>query len=207
MKYVYIKRNHSTHFVEFDELLNPELYDNLGTTWQDYVDNKWVRLSDEQVTFHEEHPTATVKEVWNMQMTPAPQRSLEQAKREKISQIEDYDRSDNVNGFTVVLPTGGEMETWIDRETRADYKNSLDAAELLGRTEVTPVFNGMALTIPVSMAKMALAQIQLYANQCYNVTEQHKAAVNALTTVADVDAYDNETGYPQKLSFELPNEE
>ena len=51
------------------------------------------------------------------------------------------------------------------------------------------------------MAKMALAQVQLYANQCYGVTERHKAAVNALETIEAVEAYDFTIGYPEKLSF------
>lgn len=37
----------------------------------------------------------------------------------------------------------------------------------------------------------------------YNVTEEHKAAVNTLTTIEEVDAYDYKTGYPEKLSFEV----
>ena len=205
MKYVYIKKNHSTHFVEFSEALNPELYDNIGTTWQDYLDNKWVLLSSEQITFREEHPNASVKEVYDMEITPAPVRTLAQAKQEKIWEIEEYDRSDAVNGFTIQLG-GQEMETWITPEQRSNYKNSLDSAELLGLTEVHPVFNGQQLTLSLQVAKMALAQIQIYADRCYIVTETHKAAVNALETVEDVDAYNNETGYPEKLTFELPNE-
>lgn len=138
--------------------------------------------------------------------TPTPEELLEQAKQEKVWEIEEYDNSDAVNGFTVVIPATDpqdtvEIDTWIDRETRADYKNSLDAAELLGRTEVTPVFNGVPLTLDIQIAKMALAQIQIYANQCYNVTEQHKAAVNALTDIEDVEAFDVTAGYPEKLRF------
>lgn len=139
---------------------------------------------------------------------PTPEELLERAKQEKLMEIEDYDMSDSVNSFTVQLTHEGavvqEIATWIDRETRADYKNSLDAAELLGRTEVTPVFNGVPLTLPVSLAKMALAQIQIYANQCYNVTEQHKAAVTQLQTLQEVEDFDIEADYPEKLVFELP---
>lgn len=139
---------------------------------------------------------------------PTPEELLERAKQAKLMEIEEYDRSSSVNGFEVVIPSGeGEdtvMEAWIDRETRADYKNSLDAAELLGRTEVTPVFNGIPLTLPVSLAKMALAQIQIYANQCYNVTEQHKAAVAQLQTIQEVEDFDITEDYPEKLQFEVP---
>jgi hypothetical protein len=51
---------------------------------------------------------------------------------------------------------------------------------------------------------MALAQIQIYANQCYTVTEQHKAAVAQLQTIQEVEDFDIEADYPEKLVFELP---
>lgn len=95
------------------------------------------------------------------------------------------------------------MAAWLTPDKRSDYKNSLDSAELLGMTEVHPVFNGVALTIPTQIAKMALAKIQIYANQCYGVTEQHKAAIGALQTVGEVEAYDFERFYPEKLTFEV----
>lgn len=128
--------------------------------------------------------------------------TLEDAKEKKLVELKMYDNSDEVNGFDIVV--GGQtMAAWLTPDKRADYKNSLDSAELLGMTEVHPVFNGVALTIPTQTAKMALAKIQLYANQCYGVTEQHKAAVNALETVEDVEAYDFKIGYPERLKFEL----
>jgi hypothetical protein len=193
--YTYIKKNHSTHFVEFDEPLSAELYNNLGTTWEDYENNDWVLLTPEQVEFYKEHPDASVEDVFNMQLTPEPSITLDRAKLEKIIEIEEYDGSDNVNVFDIIIGNQT-ISTWITRETRADYKNSLDAAELLGQTEVTPVFNGQAITIPLNTAKLALAQIQLYANRCYNVTEQHKVAINAMDNIEDIEAFDITAGYP-----------
>lgn len=134
---------------------------------------------------------------------PTPEDLLESARREKLNDITSYDNSFGVNSFTIVLGENS-METWLTPDKRSDYKNSIDAAELLGRTEVTPVFNGISITIPVQTAKIALAQIQLYANQCYNVTEMHKSAVNAMDNIADIEAFDVTQGYPEKLSFELP---
>ena len=130
------------------------------------------------------------------------ERELETAKSAKQADLDAYDQSDAVNGFDVTI--GGQtMSLWIDRETRADYKSSIEAAELLGRTEVHPVFNGIEVTLSVQMAKMALAQVQLYANQCFGVTERHRAAIQQLTTVADVEAYDFTTGYPERLTFSV----
>jgi hypothetical protein len=198
----YIKKSISKQYVEFGAPLNPEEYNNLGTTWQDYLDNKWVPLSNEQIAFHKANPNATVKEVWDMQITPTPPRTLEQAKQEKIAQIEGYDSSDDVNGFDIVMGENT-MTAWIHPEQRANYKNSLDSAELLGLEEVHPVFNGIQLTLETAMAKMALAQIQIYADRCFIVTETHKANVEALENIEDVDAYDNTTGYPERLTFTI----
>ena len=206
-KYIYLKKNHSTHFVEFGEPLSAESYNNLGTTWEDYQENKWIPLTAGQMAFYEEHPTATPSEVFNMEMVVGDELTeemrLQQAKVTRLMRLKEWDESKNVNGFDIVID-GQTITTWIDRETRADYKNSLDAAEMLEQTEVTPVFNGQAITIPLSMAKMALAQIQLYANRCYNVTEQKKAAIMALETVEAVEDFSIVEGYPEKLTFELP---
>lgn len=134
--------------------------------------------------------------------TPTPEQLLERAKADKIAQLQAYDASDAVNGFDVTIQ-GQTMSLWIDRETRADYRSSIEAAELLGRTEVKPVFGGQEVTLSVQMAKMALAQVQLYANQCYGVTERHKAAIEALDSVEAVEAYDYERFYPEKLIFDV----
>lgn len=134
--------------------------------------------------------------------TPTPTELLERAKANKINEIEMYDSSDAVNSFRVNV--GNEViDTWITPEQRSDYKNSIDAAELLGMTEVHPVLNGVAITLDIQTAKMALAKIQIYANQCYGVTATHKAAINALETVEEVEAYDFERLYPEKLVFDL----
>lgn len=70
----YIKKSIPKQYVEFETALSPEEYNNIGTTWQDYLDNKWVRLSNEQLAFHNEHPEASVKEVWDMEIvTPEPE--------------------------------------------------------------------------------------------------------------------------------------
>ena len=133
---------------------------------------------------------------------PTPEQLLERAKQEKIAELEAYDQSDAVNGFDVTID-GQTMSLWIDRETRADYRSSIEAAELLGRTEVKPVFAGIEVTLSIQMAKMALAQVQLYANQCYGVTERHKAAINALDTAEAVEAYNFERFYPERLTFNI----
>jgi len=133
---------------------------------------------------------------------PTPEELLARAKQQKTAEIVEYDQSDAVNSFTIVM---GEysMEAWITPDQRANYKNSLDSAELLGLTEVHPVFNGIQLTLPIQLAKIELAKVQIYADRCFIVTETHKAAVEAMETVEEVEAFDITDGYPEKLVFDL----
>lgn len=56
---------------------------------------------------------------------------LQDAKEAKIREIEAYAQSDNVN-----ILYFNNTPTWLDKETRANYKLSLDAAELLKEKEI-----------------------------------------------------------------------
>lgn len=200
-RFTYIKRDIKGYYVEFNEQFDPDLYNNLGSTYDDFLDNKWVLLSDEQVAFHEEYPSANVKEVWDMQLTPITQRTLDDAKAEMIQKIDDYDSSDNVNGFTV----NDSIEGWFTPEERSNYNSSISAAKLLGVDELSFFVGDMLITVPTLMAEQMLAQLQLYADQCYIVTRGHKADVEELQTIEEVDAYPYQSGYPQKLNFTVEN--
>jgi hypothetical protein len=180
-------------FIEFSFELD-EKY-NVGSSYEDYQNGKFVKLSDEQISFMESNPTASISEVWNMKMNVV-ERTLEQAKQEKLAAIEQYDSSDSVNSFSV-----NGKSAWLTPEVRGNYKTSIDAAELLGETSITFAIAGQAVTVPLQNAKILLAKIQRYADASYLVTQQHIAEVSKLTTVAEVTAYDITAGYPTKLTF------
>ena len=200
--YTYIKRDIRGYYIEFPNMFDPNLYNNLGETYEDFLDNLWVLLSDEQVAFHEQYPNASVKEVWDMELTPEPERTLEDAKNEMQWKIDDYDNSDNVNSFEAEV-SGQTIEGWFTPEERSNYRNSIDAAKILGVNELTFFVNDVELTVTPTQGEYMLAQIQLYADQCYVVTKEHKLTVNGLETIEEVDAFDYESGYPQKLHFTL----
>ena len=201
-KYTYIKLDINGYYIEFEEMFNPDLYNNLGETYRDFLDNKWVLLSDEQVAFHGEHPSASVKEVWDMQLTPEPVRTLAQAKREMIDKIDEYDNSSSVNGFTV----NGSIEAWFTPEERSNYKSSIDAAKLLGISSLTFFIGDVEMSVTPTQAEYMLAQIQLYADQCFVVTKEHKIAVEGFETINQVDNFEYTIGYPNKIDFTYPFE-
>ena len=200
----YIRKSIKGYYIDFPEEIDAEYWaGKIGSTYEDFLDNKWILLSDEQIAFHTEHPHASVSQVISMTLPEPHARTLEEAKMEKIYQIEEYDRSDNVNSFTAILGENNTIEHWLTPDQRANYKNSVDAAKLVGLDELHPVFNGIQLTLPTQMAEMALAQIQLYADRCYIVTETHKAEVNALDSIDAIDNYDITQDYPEKLVFNI----
>lgn len=193
----YIWKLQKGFYVEFPEEIDAEYWDGqIGETYQDFLDKKWVLLSDEQVSFHEAHPEASVSQVLNMQIPEEPERTLEQAKSEKIYQIEDYDRSAAVNSFTI---NGKEM--WLNVAERQQLATQISANESAGREEMTRWFDGTMFTYSISQWKGMLTSLEVYAGDALNVTEAHKAAVNALDTIEAVDSYEYTTGYPEKLSF------
>ena len=62
----YIQKDTTTIYVELDYLLDDNY--TTGTTWDDYKAGLWVLLSDEQVAFRKANPTASVQEVFNMEL-------------------------------------------------------------------------------------------------------------------------------------------
>ena len=133
---------------------------------------------------------------------PTPAELLERAKASKIAELEAYDSSEAVNGFEVVKD-GNTFTAWIEPDKRSNYRGSLEDCVLLGVTDIEVPIGGMLIPMTVTEARVKLAQVQLYADRCTIVTEGHKYAINALSTIEEVEAYDFTTGYPDKLTFDV----
>ena len=198
-KYTYIKYDVEGYYIDFDEKFDETLYNNIGKIFEDFLENKWVLLSDKQVAFHTANPNASVEEVWNMKLSP---RTLNQAKEEMIEKITEYDNSSEVNSFTI----NGKTKGWFTPEERSNYKSSIDAAKLIGIDNLSFFVGDMLLTLSPTQAEYMLAQIQLYADQCYIITKEHKLEVMGLETVEEVDAYDYTKDYPENINFTYPLE-
>jgi hypothetical protein len=133
-------------------------------------------------------------EEW-VEPTPTPEELLARAKANKIAELEAYDQSE-VNSFSV---NGKDM--WLDHDLRQQLRISLDALSQAGRETVTKWFDGVEYTYPIDVWYYMLGLVEVYASDALNVTEGHKAAINALESVGDVEAYQFEQGYPEKLAF------
>lgn len=126
------------------------------------------------------------------------ERTLADAKDEKIAQITAYDTSEAVNSITL-----GDATMWISRDDRISLMNSTTILQNAGAETTTLWYGGQKYTLPCAALIQMLSALEVYALQCYDVTEEHKAAVNALTTIEEVDAYDYTTDYPEHLTFSV----
>lgn len=196
----YIKSELQGFYAEFNQELDPELYTNTGTTYEDFLQNKWIKLSDEQVAFHTEYPNASIKEVLSMEIIDnTPIRTLEQAKSEKLNEISMYDMSENVNSFSV----NETINTWLTVQERLNYQQSINVAKLMNQENISFFIDNYQLTVSTEQAAAILAALQIYADTCFIKTKQHKLAVQNLETVEEVDSYDYTAGYPEKLNFTI----
>lgn len=200
----YIRKSIKGYYIDFPDEIDAQYWaGKIGSTYEDFRADKWILLSEEQLAFHTEHPNASINQVLSMTLPEPYVRTLEDAKMEKIMQIDQYDKSDSVNNFDVMQNNEVVATSWLTPSERANYRSSIDAAELVGLETLSFYIGELPITLSTATAKMMLAQIQLYADQCFIVTKQHKAAVEAMESIEAVDGYDITTGYPQKLVFNL----
>ena len=135
---------------------------------------------------------------YTLYVAPQPSEAalLRAAKDDKIRQIDDYNNSTNVNNFTI---NGNDM--WLDVEERLQVATQINVNESAGRETMTRWYNGESYTFSIAQWKQMLILLELYAGDALNVSESHKAAVEALQTIEEVEAFDITAGYPNILSF------
>lgn len=122
---------------------------------------------------------------------------LDKAKEEKIKALYVYDKSGAVNEF---FYNGEQM--WFPLTKRQGANGAIQAREILGQSEMTYTLdNGVQLTLPLQTWRYLLAMVEVYAQDCYNVTASHAANIKRLANVEEVMEYDFTTGYPDKISL------
>lgn len=123
---------------------------------------------------------------------PTQEELLEITRGVKLAQLDEYDNSTAVNGFTFK----GEI-MWLTPAERTNYMITLEGAKRRN-IESVPFFGQNIL---VDMGISILDQINIYAMECVNVTLAHKNAINELETIEEINDYDFTVGYPEKLAF------
>lgn len=124
--------------------------------------------------------------------------TVEEAKGKLIAEIIAYDTSDKVNGFIL-----NGLLVWLDKATRVGLMNSTTIAKAAGQETTTLWLGGAKLVVDCDKAIQLLSALEMYALECFNVTASHKAAVNELTTIEEVEAYDYKADYPKMLEMSV----
>lgn len=128
-----------------------------------------------------------------------PDPEVEEARANKIAEIQVYDKSEAVNLFYV-----NGVGMWLDKDDRVGIVNSTNSEIEAGRettTLWTKTLPPIPLTMPCNKALDILAEVEVYCLDCYNVTARHIAEVYALKTKEEIEAYDYTQGYPEKLQL------
>lgn len=124
--------------------------------------------------------------------------ALQIAKQLKIAEIDAYDKSSAVNGFSL-----NNTVVWLDKATRVGLMNSTSITKAMGQPTTTLWLGESKMEVPCDTAIQLLSALEMYALECFNVTAAHKKAVSELTTLDEVLAYDYTKGYPEQLKMEV----
>lgn len=125
-------------------------------------------------------------------------KTIEEAKEMLLAEIDAYDKSSAVNGFTLNGAT-----VWLDKSTRVGLMNSTNITKTMGQPATTLWLGESKMEVPCDTAIQQLSALEMYALECFNVTAAHKKAVSELTTIEEVEKYDITAGYPAQLKMEV----
>lgn len=133
-------------------------------------------------------------------------KTLEEAKKICLNEIEEYDVSPSVNGFYLndtLIPWSKDDPNSPNVEKRMGLRQNIADKVALGEENISIWLKGMSFTMPCAQAEVLMRSIENYAYECFNVTASHKQAVSQLTTIEEVIAYDYRTGYPKMLEMSV----
>ncbi len=123
---------------------------------------------------------------------------LATVKAQKIAEIDAYDTSSAVNGFSLNGAT-----VWLDKSTRVGLMNSTNITKAMGQLTTTLWLGESKMEVPCDTAIQLLSALEMYALECFNVTAAHKKAVSELDSIEEVEKYDITAGYPAQLKMEV----
>ncbi len=164
-------------------------YGDTYTSWI-YCD-KGALLQDCEVVAYSDYLIAENKKKYEG-------KTIEEAKEMLLAEIDAYDTSPAVNGFTL----NGTV-VWLDKSTRVGLMNSTTITKAMGQPTTTLWLGESKMEVPCDTAIQLLSALEMYALECFNVTAAHKKAVSELTTIGEVEKYDITAGYPAQLRMEV----
>lgn len=124
--------------------------------------------------------------------------TAEDLKKIKLQEIINYDKSEDVNKFFI-----NNFSLWLSREERIVIKDRFQREKDAGKEKTRLLYKGLVLELTPDIGIHLINMVSAYADQCFDVTEAHKSALNDLTTKEEIQSYDYTVGYPEKISITL----
>lgn len=124
--------------------------------------------------------------------------SFDEVMYNKLIEIHDYDTSPNVNLFFI-----NDTPLWLDRTSRTSLMARFNAEQSKGIETTNLWYEGMNLVLPIKNAIEMLLDLEIYASQCYDVTQRHLHNVKQLQSIEDINNYDYTVDYPKKLKLTI----
>ena len=123
---------------------------------------------------------------------------LKYMKKAMLYYIDVYDLSSAVNSFVL-----NGMEVWLDKATRVGLMNSTTISKTSGQETIILWLDGLKFVMDCDKAIQLLSALEMYALGCFNATASHKATVEKLKTIEEVEAYNYKAGYPKMLEMSV----
>lgn len=125
-------------------------------------------------------------------------RILNRCKNIKLKELDEFDKSDNVNSFIINGKTA-----WIDRETRTSINYSTSVIKNNGQETTDLWLDQICYIINCDIILQLLSQLEIYAKKCYSITSKHKANILNIDNLEELNSYDFTQGYPEKLNITI----
>lgn len=127
---------------------------------------------------------------------PTDEEKLEQAKQQKIAEIEAYDTSSAVNSFIL-----NGVPRWLNLDKRQSIAYSAKILKEKGHDSITIWFDTDKVVLPIDDAISLLNTLEVYAKTTNNVTHEHMLTVDGLSDIEEVHNFDVTSGYPRKVDY------
>lgn len=129
---------------------------------------------------------------------------LDKVKEQKLRSLKIFDESEKVNDC-IIFYQGQELHYWAKPSERNDLKAAARDFISMGLDSYRLDLRDKGVSISINCGKLLqmLAELEVYAVHCFNVTTDHGFAIRDLHTVKEVEEYDYTAGYPDKIKFEF----
>ena len=117
-------------------------------------------------------------------------------KQALISLQKEYDKSDEINSFTINGITG-----WFDNATRLALVNACNLLIESSIDEYELFIGNTSIIISPEVLKDFLKDVEFYAMNCYKTTAEHLNEINSLTSREEILNYDISDNYPEKINY------